>query len=221
MIKACIFDLDGTLLDTLDDLADSVNLALTKHGYPVRSREDIRAFVGNGVARLVARAVPEGTSKMETAAVLADFRTQYQQQQQQHTTPYPGIVDLLETLTLSGLPLAVLSNKPDPAVADLVTHFFPNVFVATRGESAAYPKKPDPQGLLQLLDQLDVTCDEALYIGDSEVDVYTAKNAKVPMAAALWGFRDEAILLQAGATCLLDEPLSLLNVLFESDRWEG
>ena len=184
-----IFDLDGTLLDTVEDLAAAVNHALAKRALPARSLEDVRRFIGDGVANLIRRAVPEGTDPTLCADVLADFRRYYFQHVDVHTHPYPGIDALLDDLAAAGIVAAVNSNKVDEAVNALIrAHFGPRVALAL-GERPDTPKKPAPDGVYAILDALGVTGDRALYVGDGEADLLTAKNAGVDCAWVSWGYR--------------------------------
>ncbi len=213
-IKACIFDLDGTLLDTLTDLADSVNAALRDYSLPERSKAEVRQFVGNGVQRLVARSIPENLDEEVEKDVFNAFKRIYEKNKSVTTKPYPGIEDLLETLTLSGVRLAVLSNKADPAVQALMLEFFPGIFEAIQGETSEVRRKPAPDGLLAILDTMNLLPEEVLYIGDSEVDIETAKRANIELIACSWGFRSEEQLLTAGAKNIIDTPQEVLNFIF-------
>jgi len=185
-----LFDLDGTLLDTLEDLADAVNYALNRHGYPQRTLEEVRRFVGNGAARLISLAVPEGEA---FAPVLETFHTYYRAHSQVKTRPYPGILEMLATVR-SKYPVAVVSNKPDPAVKPLCADFFGDIYAL--GETAGCPRKPAPDMLYKAMTDLGV--DRCIYVGDSEVDAITAQNAGVPCVSVLWGFRDEEEIRAAG-----------------------
>ena len=184
-----IFDLDGTLLNTLDDLKNAVNAALAKRGYPARTLDEVRLFVGNGVARLIERAVPEGTSTAETAAILADFRDYYNAHINVETHPYAGVAALLGKLRAAGVKIGVNSNKYDAAVQLLMNDHFPGLFDKAVGESETVPKKPSPIGVETLLKALDADAESAVYIGDSGVDEQTAKNAGLPFIWVSWGFR--------------------------------
>ena len=176
-----LFDLDGTLLDTLADLADSTNFALRCFGYPERTIDEVRRFVGNGAAMLIRRAVPE---KADPAPVLEVFRNHYQQNCENKTAPYPDIPEVLAQLSC---PMAIVSNKPDSAVKALCAKYFPGIFAL--GESADCPRKPAPDMVKKAMAAIGV--DQCIYIGDSEVDVLTAQNAGVPCLSVLWGFRDK------------------------------
>lgn len=181
-----LFDLDGTLLDTLDDLMDGVNHALSVFGYPQRSREEIRQFLGNGAANLIQRSVPQGA---EWEPVYAEFQPYYREHCQIKTAPYPGIPEELGKLR-GKYPMAIVSNKPDAATKKLCAEFFPGI--PARGQSPDCARKPAPDMLYAAM--LNIGVDSCIYVGDSEVDVLTAANAGVPCLSVLWGFRDrEAI----------------------------
>lgn len=199
-----LFDLDGTLLNTLEDLTDSTNAALASFGYPARTLEEVRRFVGNGAANLIAQAVPEGC---DPAPVLRAFQAYYPAHCQIKTAPYPGIERALAVLK-EKYPIAIVSNKPDAAVKPLCAHYFPGIFAL--GETADCPRKPDKAMVLKAMDAIGVT--ECIYVGDSEVDVRTAKNAGVPCLSVLWGFRDRA---QIGGTVYCETVNCLVPMLEE------
>lgn len=177
-----LFDLDGTLLNTLEDLADGTNHALASFGYPRRTLEEVRRFVGNGAANLIAQAVPAGR---DPAPVLKAFQAYYPTHCRIKTAPYPGVPEALAELR-EKYPIAIVSNKPDAAVKPLCAHYFPDIFAL--GETAGCPRKPDPAMVRKAMEAIGVT--DCVYVGDSEVDVLTAKNAGVPCLSVLWGFRD-------------------------------
>lgn len=185
-----LFDLDGTLLDTLEDLKDAVNYALNVHGYPARTLAEVRRFVGNGAARLMALAVPEGAAY---EPVLETYRTYYQAHSQVKTAPYPGILDALAKIR-EKYPVAIVSNKPDPAVKVLCKDFFGDIYAL--GETPDCPRKPAPDMLYKATKELGV--DHFVYVGDSDVDVVTAHSAGAKCVSVLWGFRDEAEIRAAG-----------------------
>lgn len=208
-----IFDLDGTLLDTLQDLAAAVNYALRKNGLQEHSIEDIRRFVGNGVKKLIERAVPAGTEVSIYNNVFSDFRAYYMEHSLDSTKPYEGIRELLQGLKKRGCRMAVVSNKMMAATQELVTHFFPEIEVAMgENEAAGIQKKPSPDMVLEALKCLGVEAQTAVYVGDSDVDVETAKNAGVPCISVLWGFRDKAFLQKHGATTFIEHPKELLDL---------
>ena len=202
---AIIFDLDGTLLDTLQDLHDAVNYALTQFGYPERTLEEVRQFVGEGAGKLMERAVPKGA---DPEPVLSCFRTYYAAHTQVKTRPYPGIPEALEALGKK-YPLAVVSNKPDEAVKILGKAYFPGLYA--RGEAPDCPRKPNAAMVHKTMEALGVQ--GCIYIGDSQVDVETAKNAGVPCLSVTWGFRDLNCLRAAGATHFCHNPEDLPRML--------
>lgn len=212
---AVIFDLDGTLLDTLDDLMDATNHALAQMGWPPRSRDEIRQFVGNGVALLMERAVPAGTSAADTAKALAIFKDFYEPHSRDKTAPYLGVTGLLKALRDKGYRLAVVSNKFDAAVKTLVEDYFPGLLHAAAGENeaAGVPKKPAPAMVWGVMEDLGVTPDRAVYVGDSDVDLQTAKNAGLPCISVTWGFRNRDFLTAHGATVFADDPAEVLTLV--------
>ena len=211
--RAVICDLDGTLLDTLDDLADATNYALRVNGCPERTREEVCRFLGNGVRLLISRAVPEGEQDPKFEAVLSTFRTYYAANSQHKTAPYPGILALLADLKAQGVRVAVVSNKFDAAVRDLCAHYFGELVDVAVGESPEVPKKPAPDTVLRAMSLLGVTPEETVFVGDSDVDVETAKNAGIPCVSVLWGFRDRAFLTAHGATAFAENADELAALL--------
>ena len=207
MKTAILFDLDGTLLDTLGDLHAAVNVVLEQFGYPKRSIEEVCRFVGNGAAQLIRLAVPEGA---DHAPVLAAFQIHYAANCDILTKPYDGILQMLETMG-KDYPLAVVSNKPDRAVKELAAIYFPGLYA--RGESADCPRKPAPDMVFRAMEALDA--DRCVYVGDSDVDVATANNAGVPCLSVTWGFRSEEELLAAGAEYFCDHPTQLPTKIAE------
>ena len=212
-MKAVLFDLDGTLLDTLDDLADAVNAALTVHGYPVRSRAEVRRFVGNGVRRLMELAVPEGISTADFEACFEFMRSYYAAHSAEKTAPYAGVLELLAELKKLGVPMALVSNKPDGPVAELAEQYFPGEFEVTVGDSTVRARKPAPDMPLYALEKLGIGKENAVYIGDSEVDIQTARNAGLPVVSVSWGFRDREELEKLDPEYLVDTPEELLHLL--------
>ena len=213
--KTAVFDLDGTLLDTLEDLMLSTNAALAAHGMPAHSLDDVRRFVGNGVALLIKRAVPAGTPADVEAAVLEDFKRHYGAHCEDHTGPYPGIPEMLARLREAGVALAVVSNKPDFAVQELVERRFPGTFDAVLGENeaAGISKKPAPAMVEAALARMGRDREGMVYVGDSEVDVATAANAGCPCLSVTWGFRTREELVDAGATTFVETPAELARVI--------
>ena len=208
-----IFDLDGTLLDTLDDLASAVNYALRTYGMPEHSRDAIRRFVGNGVRMLMIRAVPDGEQNPKFEEVFETFRKYYMQHSLDTTRPYDGIPEMLSALRQRGCRLAVVSNKFDAATKELCKHFFPNTIEVAVGEHEAegIRKKPAPDTVIEALSQLGVSSKNAVYVGDSDVDLETARNAALPCISVLWGFRDRDFLLAHGATTFITSPKELYS----------
>ena len=210
-----LFDLDGTLLDTLDDLAAAVNFALGQMGWPGRTREEVRQCVGNGVTNLIDLSAPASSTEAEREGCLTLFKARYAVHAADATSPYPGIPEALSALRAGGCKLAVCSNKFDAAVKDLVEDFFPGLVDAAAGENegAGIPKKPHPAMVDKLLRELGADRERAVYVGDSDVDIATAQNAGLPCISVTWGFRDRAFLLGHGAETLIDRPEELLNFL--------
>ena len=207
-----IFDLDGTLLDTLGDLAASVNYALRTHGMPEHSIDDVLRFVGNGVRKLMQRAVPDGESNPDFEATFATFRQHYLAHSLDTTRPYDGIPGTLEALKARGCRLAVVSNKMMAATQELCRHFFPDTIEVAIGEHEAegIRRKPAPDTVFAALRRLGVGKEGAVYVGDSDVDIQTAANAGLPCISVLWGFRDRDFLIQHGAKTFISAPSELL-----------
>ncbi|MFR5385872.1 MAG: HAD family hydrolase [Oscillospiraceae bacterium] len=207
---AILFDMDGTLLDTLTDMQDAVNHVLAAHGLPLRTLEEVRRFVGNGAGPLIHRALPEGYPQEQK--VLAEYRAYYQAHNCIRTCPYPGIPELLEQLRQRGLKLAVVSNKPDETTA----RWRPGSFrVGSTGAARRYPLQARTGDGVERHGAAGVDAQHALYVGDSEVDVEMAHRAGLPLAAVAWGFRGRALLEQAGARCIVDTVPELLAVAAE------
>lgn len=208
-----IFDLDGTLLDTLTDLTASVNAALRKYGMPEHSLDDIRNYVGNGVRLLMERAVPNGAQNPQFDAAFAAFREHYMQHSLDTTRPYDGIPETLASLRAQGCHIAVVSNKMMAATQDLCRHFFPESVEVAIGEHEVegIRKKPAPDTVFAALRKLGVGIEGAVYVGDSDVDIQTAHNAGLPCISVLWGFRDRNFLIQHGAETFVFTPNELLG----------
>ncbi|MGN0866246.1 MAG: HAD family hydrolase [Oligosphaeraceae bacterium] len=213
MARLAIFDLDGTLLDTLGDLTASANAALAANHLPTHSRDTIRQFVGNGIRKLVECACPANLAPELLDRVHADFHRHYARHCADTTAPYPGIPRLLDELGKRGIRTAVVSNKADFAVQQLCARFFPRQFDAIAGEREGVRRKPAPDTVNAVLARLGMTAADAVYIGDSDVDIATARNAGVPCIAVTWGFRDRATLEQAGATLFADDTSLLLEAI--------
>lgn len=205
MKTAVLFDLDGTLLDTLEDLTDSVNYSLAQFGYPPRTPQEIRSFLGNGARQLIALSVPEGA---DAEAVFHFYKDWYPAHSRIKTKPYAGIPEALQKLA-ENYPVAVVSNKPDVSTKLLCAEYFPGVYA--RGESPACPRKPAPDMLLQTVQHLGA--ENCIYVGDSEVDLITAQNAGCPCVSVTWGFRDEDVLLAHGANYLCHTPADLPEII--------
>lgn len=207
-MTAILFDLDGTLLNTLDDLADAVNATLSHFEYPSRSREEVRQFVGNGAERLIRLALPGKSDDPTVFQALSWFKDYYAAHSQVKTCPYEGILEALAEITQE-FPVAIVSNKPDHAVKLLCRRYFGDVYAL--GESSACPRKPAPDMVEKAMEAIGA--DSCIYVGDSEVDVITAKNAGVPCLSVLWGFRDEECIRQAGGNHFCSDPKELPQAL--------
>lgn len=199
MIKLIVFDMDGTILDTLEDLKNSLNFALTANGLPERTLEEVRRFVGNGIGKLIERGVPDDATPEQIAGVKAAFYPHYTLHCNDHTRPYDGIPQTITALRRAGYMTAVVSNKADFAVQDLCRIWFDGLFDAAVGEKEGLRRKPAPDSVFEVCRQLKVSVSEAIYIGDSEVDLQTARNADMAVISVSWGFRDEGFLQECGA----------------------
>lgn len=208
--KAVVFDLDGTLLDTLDDLSDAVNFALAKFALPLRTKDEVRSFIGNGIKLLMERAV--GFAHPQAEEILQTFKTYYGAHCQDKTQPYAGILDLLALLKARGVKTAVVSNKADFAVKALAKAYFPALLEEAVGEneSAGIRKKPAPDSLLAVIEKLGVTAEETAYVGDSEVDIQTAGNAGVACISVSWGFKTREFLIENGGETVVGSAEELL-----------
>ncbi len=213
-INTVIFDLDGTLLDTLEDLKKATNYALKFCNMPERTLDEVRRFVGNGVRNLMIRAVPDGESNSEFERAFAIFKEYYGQHCNDATKAYDGIPQLLQELKDRGYALAIVSNKIDSAVQDLNHKYFPQVDVAI-GYRENLRRKPEPDSVNLALDVLNKTKQEAIYVGDSDVDLQTAQNAGLPCISVLWGFRDKEFLIEHGATVFVKKPMEIIDVLLQ------
>ena len=220
MITTIIFDLDGTLLDTLEDLTDSVNHALEKFDFPKRAIDEIRSFVGNGIANLIARVLPEGKENPRYNEVLKTFREYYALHCKDKTRPYDGILQMLDILQGDAYQMAVVSNKFDAAVKELCTLYFGDRIKAAVGESEKVRKKPAPDAVYQVLEELSASAEQAVYVGDSDVDLATAANVPMTCISVTWGFRSREQLLAAGAKeeRMINAPHQLPALLRELSR---
>lgn len=209
--KAIIFDLDGTLTDTLEDLYLSVNYALRSCAMPERSIEEVRKFVGNGIRILIERSVPKGTPSTALEKCFEAFKAHYVIHCQDHTCLYPGVATLLMTLHTKGYRMAVVSNKLQKGVDELAATFFHGLVDVAIGEQPGIPRKPDPDMVEEALRRLGVAKEEAIYVGDSDVDLQTAQNAGLPCISVLWGFRSRDFLVAHGATQFAQKPQDVLG----------
>ena len=213
MYKGIIFDLDGTLLDTIDDLTDAVNHTLIKYGFPIRKREEILSFVGHGARELINKAVPVDQKHL-VDEVLTDYKNYYDSHARIKTKPYQGITDMLIQLK-DRFKLGVVSNKQDQAVKQLVSHYFEPIFIGVIGESKQIPKKPDPSSVLKVIEAMNLSPQEVIFVGDSEVDIETANNVSCDMIAVTWGFRSKDILKSLNPTYLINHPSEILDIIGE------
>ena len=211
--KIVVFDLDGTILNTLEDLADSTNYALSVFDMPERTIEEIRHFVGNGIRKLMERAVPQGTPESMIVKVHETFTEHYKKHCADKTRPYDGIKELIENIRNAGVYTAVVSNKADYGVQTLCKDYFPGLFDYAVGEREGIRRKPCPDSVFEVLKTLKKTAAEAVYIGDSDVDVDTAKEAGMDGIFVNWGFRGREFLLEHGAKCVVDTPEELERLL--------
>lgn len=213
MINAVIFDLDGTLLYTIEDLTDGVNYAMESFHYPKYSIEEVRKMVGNGIKSLIKRAIPAGEDNPDFSNVFEAFRSYYTEHCMDKTRPYPKIMELLEELRNRGIKTAIVSNKNDQAVKQLKEHFFSKTVSYALGQSDNIKNKPAPDMVFQAMKALDVTTDQVVYVGDSEVDYETAHNAGIKALIVSWGFRDRAELEKLPGVHIVDRPEVIIDVL--------
>ena len=212
-ITTIIFDMDGTVLNTLDDLTDSVNYVFSKFGLPARSRDEYRQFFGNGIGYAMKCAAPEGTPGSLIEEMIPVFKEYYDIHCLDKTGPYDGIIDLMKELRNSGCKMAIVSNKIDSAVKELNERFFSEYVPVAIGERPGVNRKPAPDTVFTALAELGSSTDEAVYIGDSEVDLMTAKNSNLPCIAVLWGFRDKEFLIKNGASAFAKTPEDIISYL--------
>lgn len=208
-----IFDMDGTLLNTLEDLSDSVNFIMEMYGFPRRTVQEIRSFVGNGVARLIELSIPDGRSNPMYEKCLGDYRIHYSKNMQNKTDAYEGIRELLRQLSEQNYKVAIVSNKFDKAVKELNKVYFGEYINVAIGESDNISKKPAPDTVFKALEELGSAPDKAVYVGDSEVDVKTARNSGTTSIGVTWGFRDREVLEQEGADYVIDKPCELIKII--------
>lgn len=209
-LKLAIFDLDGTVLDTIADLSDAVCAALEKNGFPPRSPAEVMSFVGNGVLKLIERSLPEGHKDPETAALVCeDFNAHYAAHYADKTRPYAGMPELLKSLKERGVKLALLSNKPDAFTKGLAERFYPDIFDVVRGSGENTPRKPDPTAELEIIAEFSAKPDECVHVGDSDTDVMTALNAGIRCVGCTWGYRSRQTLESAGAFAVAESVFEL------------
>lgn len=213
MINTVIFDLDGTLLNTLEDLTDSVNHVMRLHSFPERSIDEIRSFIGNGVPTLIRRSVPKGTDESCAQICTAEMMEYYKAHSRIKTEPYKGITELLGELTKRGIATAVVTNKAEPAAKILCSEIFGDVFTVVIGDNGIDRLKPAPDNVLRAVEMLDVNKENVLYVGDSDVDMVTAEAAGLTSVGVLWGFRDKDSLIGSGAKHVISTPEELLRLL--------
>ena len=222
MVRNVIFDLDGTLLDTLDDLADSMNHVLTANGFPERTTDEVRRFVGNGVKRLVALAIPapetewdfgDETREEVTERLFREMSRYYADHCEEKTKPYDGILSMLAELKEAGIHLAVVSNKIDLAVKELNEKYFGDLLEEAMGEKPGIRRKPAPDMVLAVMKELGADPADTIYVGDSEVDIATAKNAGMDPILCSWGFRDVDYLKSLGGDVIIDQPEEILSII--------
>ena len=213
MYKAVIFDLDGTLLNTLDDLAASVNFALKTCGYPERTIEEVRAFIGNGVIKLVQRATPDGIGQAEFDRCFDCFRSHYLEHMFDTTKPYDGILPLLDTLKADGIKTAVVSNKLHSGVVGLCKDFFGDRLTCAFGVLDESERKPAPANVFKAIKEMQVEAADCVYVGDSEVDVQIANNAGLDCIAVTWGYRDPDVLKMNSPKYMIEKPEEILPIV--------
>lgn len=215
-VRYGVFDLDGTLLYTLENLYESTNFVLKKYGFPARTMEEIRSFVGNGVEKLIERALPSNTDKTTISECLTEFKTDYSKTMYEKTRPYTSVVQMLKILNSKGIKCAVVSNKYDSAVKELCGKYFKGLIQCSAGERPNLRKKPFPDSVLEVIKELKSK--KCIYIGDSEVDIQTAKNAEIPCISVSWGYKDRDFLAENGAEIIVDSIEILTELLLESDK---
>ncbi len=209
--SAIIFDLDGTLLNTLEDLTDSVNYALTSNGFAARTIEEVRVFVGNGIRKLIERAVPKNVSAEAVDSVFETFKNHYLGNMMNKTKPYDGIMELLRMLNERGITMGIVSNKYDPGVKGLNESFFGKYIKVAIGESAGIAKKPAPDTVYAAIREMGIEKENTVYVGDSDVDIATAANSGLDCISVTWGFRDREFLQEKGAAVIIDTPFEILD----------
>lgn len=212
--KAAVFDLDGTLLNTLDDLCDAVNVTMDRFGYPHRTISEVRSFVGNGVERLIELSLPDGRDDIAFSEAVSFYRDYYKAHSEIKTAPYDGVVELISRLIENKINVAVVSNKPHATTVSLCKKYFPMISVAGgEREADGIRRKPYPDTVYAAVNELGLSVGECVYIGDSEVDIMTAKNAGMDVISVLWGFRDKDYLIGEGGTVFVSTADELYNAI--------
>lgn len=216
MIKTVLFDLDGTLLNTIDDLADAGNWVCAQNGWPTFTVEQFKLMVGNGIPKLVERFAPQGTDKETLDQAYGEFMDWYGVHKEDKTAPYAGMPEVAKALREAGVSIAVLSNKADVMAGPVVEHYYPGIFPVVQGALPGLPTKPDPTLLHKLMDRLGATREDTLFVGDSNVDIRTAKNGGLTGCGVLWGFRSREELEAAGADVIVSTPQELLDLILKA-----
>lgn len=215
MYKHVIFDLDGTLLNTIDDLADTGNHVCTLHGWPTHTVDAFKLMVGNGIPKLVERFAPQGTSQEMLDQAYQEFMDWYGVHKEDKTAPYAGMPEVAKALREEGVSIAVLSNKADVMAGPVVEHYYPGIFPVVQGALPGLPTKPDPTLLYKLMERLGATQEDTLFVGDSNVDIRTAKNGGLTGCGVLWGFRSREELEAAGADVIVSTPQELQDLILK------
>ena len=216
--RAVVFDLDGTLLDTLEDLTDSVNVAMEQFGCEKKTIGQVRSYVGNGIRKLIDRCLDGGEAYPQFEEVFQAFKDDYNKNCRRKTQPYPGIVDMIRTLQEQGIKVAIVSNKADFAVKELNEYYFKEFNLVAIGEREGICRKPAPDTVFMALRELGAAKEDAVYVGDSDVDIMTAHNAGMPCISVLWGFRDRNFLNEHGASAYAQDAEELLHMLLEKEE---
>ena len=208
-----IFDLDGTLLNTLEDLHACFNYAIQSFGYPQRTLEEIKSFVGNGITKAIELALPFAVSREELDKIAALFKSYYQEHMFEHTKPYDGVLPLLKQLKENGYKTAVVSNKFDGAVKGLCKNYFGKYIDFALGEGYGIRKKPETDGIIKVVAELNSSLENCIYTGDSQVDIKTAENAGIPCISVLWGFKDKDFLINNGGKIFAQKPQEIIQII--------
>ena len=208
-----IFDLDGTLLNTLEDLADAVNYALKESGYPLRTTDEVRRFIGNGVKKLMERSTPDNITDGDFEKCYQLFREYYKNNSRNKTAPFEGITDLLKKLKEQGIKTAVVTNKMDEAAQDVIRYYFGELIDITIGQRDGIPTKPDPACVNKAIESLNAEKESCIFIGDSDVDILAGHNAGLPAIGVTWGYRSKELLLESGADYIAESPFEILEFI--------